>query len=192
MTHKNIVRYYQAWVEGGVDGTIQEAGVIEEEDDEDDPNDNKVDAGDVLATEDGESDDDNDGTGGWWTSSPKERDLPLQMKQATEEAGSSSSSSSDSSSSWSDTDGVGAVDANSGASDSKGDFGNYKQTSSSLSDFLENENEHNFGVSCMWYRLFALNDISHQASIFNALILEPIALGIWSWKSNLRRPCQSD
>lgn len=179
MTHKNIVRYYQGWVEGA--GVVQEevAGVMIQEEEEDadadaddnnanDQNDNnKVDAGDVLATEDRESDDDDDDdddnegkSSGWWTNSPNERDLPLEMtrakKQDNDHESSSSSSGnssnkSSSSTSWSDSEGVAtAGDAKATANADDGAFSsskNFKRTASSLSDFLENENEHNFGVS---------------------------------------------
>ena len=156
MTHKNIVRYYQAWVEGGIDGTVQKPGVIEEEENEEEEVDpiNKVDAGEVLASEDDDDDgesysDDNDGTGGgWWANnSPKDHDLPLQMKEATKSSSSNSGKNDlgddESSTSWSDSEGLGQDQAGGGIG-----TGSYKRNSSALSNFPEDENDHIFGVSC--------------------------------------------
>lgn len=76
MTHKNIVRYYQAWVEGGIE-TIEEAVVLDEENEEA----SSSDSGALLDVEDGSDDSDGDSTGGWWTSSPSENVLPSEMRQ---------------------------------------------------------------------------------------------------------------
>ena len=142
MTHKNIVRYYQAWVEGG--GAVQETDVIEEEGHpEDCEDDDFVDAGDVLATEDGvESDDENNGVAGWWTNSPSDRDLPKEMTERSDDSDSDVASTS----SWSAEDST--DDKASSGRNSNGKLGSsrYKRASSSLSDMLEHENDQHFGV----------------------------------------------
>lgn len=61
MLHKNIVRYYQAWVEGGEDVDTS----VEEEDEED------KNAG-VVPSEEGDESSDEEGSSGWWTNSPTE------------------------------------------------------------------------------------------------------------------------
>lgn len=62
MLHKNIVRYYQAWVEGGenVDSSVEE-----EEDDEYDVNVQAVQSEDEESSEE-------EASSGWWTNSPTE------------------------------------------------------------------------------------------------------------------------
>lgn len=107
MTHKNIVRYYQAWVEGGKDETMQEASVIDEEEESTDDA-NAADAGQVLATPNVDSDDESQS---WWTNSP------LGKANATKRGkeGMWSHSNSDSSESWSDngtSDGPSEDDSN--------------------------------------------------------------------------------
>ncbi|KAL3895469.1 MAG: hypothetical protein SGARI_007438, partial [Bacillariaceae sp.] len=153
MTHKNIVRYYQAWVEGGSGETTNtanvdaasDAGISQEADDDDVMN-----TGDALATDDGDdSDDENDNGGdGWWASSPPDRDLPKEMQSR----GSSSSSSDDdgSSTSWSDTE-KGAEDTSWSVSNTsnqpKSAVDKYKRSSTGdLSAMLEHENDHAFAV----------------------------------------------
>jgi serine/threonine protein kinase len=83
MTHKNIVRYYQAWVEGGTD-SIEAAAALDEENGklsivEDDEAESE-DEGDSSE----ESDDDS--SGGWWTNSPTDHDLPLEMGRRSSRA----------------------------------------------------------------------------------------------------------
>lgn len=91
MTHKNIVRYYQAWVEGEEVDTINENDVIDEEDNS--TGDDVADAEEILKGEDSASENDD---GGWWTNSPTELHLPQHLQ------GASGSSTSDSqSASWS-------------------------------------------------------------------------------------------
>jgi hypothetical protein len=99
MTHKNIVRYFQAWVEGpGIrDDAIDEEEVEDdnnllkavdsEEDDEFDSDEEEDASADV------DDDDENDGDekadddasadqgGSWWVNSPNETELPMQMRE---------------------------------------------------------------------------------------------------------------
>ncbi len=145
MTHNNIVRYYQAWVEGGG----READVIEEEDDN---HEDLPDAGDVLASQDALSDDENDEPGGWWMNSPDERDLTLEMQKSSSSSTSNASSDNDeSTSSWSHTEPhrieTKDKDENSTTHELKRRSDKYKRTTSSLSELLEHENDHGFGVS---------------------------------------------
>jgi hypothetical protein len=103
MTHKNIVRYFQAWVEGpGIrDDAIDEEEVEDdnnllkavdsEEDDEFDSDEEE----DVSAAVDDDDDDDDDDDGdekadddasadqggSWWVNSPNETELPMQMRE---------------------------------------------------------------------------------------------------------------
>jgi eukaryotic translation initiation factor 2-alpha kinase 4 len=75
MTHKNIVRYYQAWVEGaGGTDTIQEAVEIEEESLE----------GDLQAGDKSVEESDDDSSDGWWTQSPKGHRMTDDMKRSLE------------------------------------------------------------------------------------------------------------
>lgn len=67
MTHINIVRYYQAWVEGGSDAS--DVAPIAEEEIED-----NIDHHEVEKQVDEESDDDS--VAGWWANSPQE-EMPL-------------------------------------------------------------------------------------------------------------------
>lgn len=72
MTHKNIVRYYQAWVEGGIE-TIEEAAALDE------TNEEASSAGDRSAADEDASDDsEDDSDTGWWTNSPTDH-LPSEM-----------------------------------------------------------------------------------------------------------------
>ena len=112
MTHKNIVRYYQAWVEGS-DAT--DDSVLEKE--ESTESDETIDC--VDATEDilkanleDESDDDDDGGNGWWTTNPDKKGRRSMSKQTSKSSDDSSSSSS-----WSDDD-DGRTFADNGADDS--------------------------------------------------------------------------
>lgn len=148
MTHKNIVRYYQAWVEGAASSGDTGRTIPEEEDDGDEQE-QLVDAGDVLATDDAserdDDDDKDDDAAGWWSNSPNDRtDL---TKQILSSSGSSSGDST--SSSWSD-----AGDSPSSANDttpsvSEKPLDKYKRSNSTLSQLLQHENKHGFEVS--WY-----------------------------------------
>jgi translation initiation factor 2-alpha kinase 4 len=60
MLHKNIVRYYQAWVEGGED---TDTPIVEGPDDDENVQ--------VVQSEDAESSED-EASSGWWTNSPTE------------------------------------------------------------------------------------------------------------------------
>lgn len=181
MTHKNIVRYYQAWVEGGG----RDADVIEEEEDN---HDDLPDAGEVLASEDAQSDDGNDDSKGWWTNSPDDRGVTLATQdRSLDSTSDSSSESGDSSTSWSDmgddnsTEGKNDFETdNSRGINSKKD--KYRRTPSSLSDLLENENNHCFGVSNR-HNKFPSKNFSPIASRHSHV--EPVALWIRTWQSNV-------
>jgi translation initiation factor 2-alpha kinase 4 len=143
MTHKNIVRYYQAWVEGGSGDTAatttDNAGVPEDEEDDDGAE--VMDTGDALATEDGEDSDDDNGAAGWWASSPPDHDLPKEMQS------SSSSSGDGNSTSWSDTEDEDPSWSASNSARAQNTLSKYKRKDSSLSNLLEHENDHAFDVS---------------------------------------------
>ena len=100
MTHKNIVRYYQAWVEGS---DIAESVLDENED-----IDNSDATEDFLkARLEDESEDSEDSRQRWWTKPPREENPSLSTRN--ERLGTSKSDGSDnddysSSSSWSDED----------------------------------------------------------------------------------------
>jgi len=76
MTHNNIVRYYQAWVEGGNEGT--EVAPIEEEEET-----SRIDEDASKHTSDGgsKSNDDSDDGSGWWTNPPRDNIMPLEMQE---------------------------------------------------------------------------------------------------------------
>mmetsp|Transcript_7742 Transcript_7742/g.19117 ORF Transcript_7742/g.19117 Transcript_7742/m.19117 type:complete len:1794 (-) Transcript_7742:268-5649(-) len=100
MTHKNIVRYYQAWVEGS-DATDDSVLGKEEESESDETADGVDATEDMLkANLEDESDDDDDDGDGWWTTNPEKKDRRSLSKQISKSSGDSSSSSS-----WSDDDG---------------------------------------------------------------------------------------
>jgi translation initiation factor 2-alpha kinase 4 len=104
MTHKNIVRYYQAWVEGS-DAT--EDSVLNEEDDEDDDVIDDVDTTeDILkANMEAESDDGEEGGEGWWTTNPDRKGRRSFSKRSLSKSSGTSGKDDDSSStSWSDDD----------------------------------------------------------------------------------------
>ena len=149
MTHKNIVRYYQAWVEGASGGT--ESAIPEEEED-DDEQDNLVDSGDVLAADNGMDDDDddddeNDESHGWWSDSPRNRsDLPKEMDSESRHTPSSSSSDARSVS-WSDDGDPSSSLKGTTISAPENPLGKYKRTDSALSQLLQHENYQGFGVS---------------------------------------------
>jgi len=74
MTHPHIVRYYQAWVEGGEAESREVVPIAEEE--------NSVEEQASKHTSDqSESDDDSDGGSGWWTNSPRDNVMPLEMQE---------------------------------------------------------------------------------------------------------------
>ena len=73
MTHPHIVRYYQAWVEGGTE-SAEVAPILEEE--------NTVEGEESKgASGPSESDEDSDGGSGWWTNSPADNVMPLEMQE---------------------------------------------------------------------------------------------------------------
>lgn len=162
MTHKNIVRYYQAWVEGGVSGDT--GGTIPEEDDDEDEQDpNLVDAVDVLATDDDlhTDEDEHDASGGWWSSKspPDRKDFPKRMESSSRTS-SSPSSSSVTSVAWSDD---GRDPSSSLGVESQGTAGKpsdkYRRTDSALSQLLQYENEQGFGVSKQKMKSFGYDAI---------------------------------
>ena len=171
MTHKNIVRYYQAWVEGGG----RDQAVIEEEDD--DHHEDFVEDRDVLASENAQSDGDDEDTEGWWTNSPQERELAKGASQ--NRSWDSDSDDNDSSTSWSDTND--APTANNGNTDygtrppaNKSKVEKYRRTPSSLSEILENETNPIFGVS-----FFSRMNLSrHQTVVSWCSQIEPTAFWI--------------
>jgi translation initiation factor 2-alpha kinase 4 len=154
MTHKNIVRYYQAWVEGASGDT---GSTIPEEEDDDDEQENMVDAGDVLATQDRSDSEniDNDASG-WWSNSPQDRsDLPKELQSSSD---SSSSSCGDAtSSSWSDDEECPTTTKDTNTRKLEKPVDNYKRTDSSLSQLLEYENDHGLGVS--WYLSLSIPEL---------------------------------
>ena len=157
MTHKNIVRYYQAWVEGGPNDGTNDDTIREEEDDvhnNDDepeliPSSEEQQKPDVDDDDDDDDDDDGDQGGSWWVNSPDDRgDLPIH-KMLNDNPSSSSSSGSDSgesssSSSWSNEgDGGGDSSDPFGTTNELDGTKNSKQ-SASMVDLLEHEND--FGL----------------------------------------------
>jgi translation initiation factor 2-alpha kinase 4 len=104
MTHKNIVRYYQAWVEGS-DAT--EDSVLDGEDDEGDGVVDDVDTTeDILkANMESESDDGEDDGEGWWITNPDKKGRCSLLKRSMSKSSGTSGKDDDSSStSWSDDD----------------------------------------------------------------------------------------
>lgn len=146
MTHKNIVRYFQAWVEGGSAETTTDNPSIP---DNDDDGVDVMDTGDALATEDGEDSDDDNDASGWWASSPPDRDLPKEMQSS-----SSSSSSDGDSTSWSDTDGEDPSWSSSNSGRPPDNSAKYRRNDSSLSNLLAHENDHAFDVSIVVPAIF--------------------------------------
>lgn len=72
MLHKNIVRYYQAWVEGDV-------GEAEEEEQVEEKSEDVIDESNIDLDVDASSEEDSGS--GWWTSSPQELNLPDLMEK---------------------------------------------------------------------------------------------------------------
>lgn len=119
MAHKNIVRYYQAWVEGGAK---PEGRRTAEEQKESKPN--------QLSSSSSESGND-DADGSWWTNSPMDNDLPSQMKPRS--AGGVSGSSFDD------------FDDDSESSEPLGTGSRFRNLhSESMVNLLEEENDHGF------------------------------------------------
>jgi hypothetical protein len=96
MTHKNIVRYFQAWVEGpGIrDDAIDEEEVEDEnnavkaaDSEEDDAFDSEEEEDASAAVDDDDDDEEADDDasadqgGSWWVNSPNETELPVQMQE---------------------------------------------------------------------------------------------------------------
>jgi serine/threonine protein kinase len=143
MTHKNIVRYYQAWVEGGTE-TIAAAAALDEVNEEVSIAGNDFPDGDV---EDDQGDDDSDESdddsdAGWWKNSPTDGGLPLKMSRRNSRTKKEISGSAE------DDGGRDSID------DGGGDFGmstpfgskaNRRDLhSESLMDLLEQENGQDF------------------------------------------------
>jgi translation initiation factor 2-alpha kinase 4 len=120
MTHKNIVRYYQAWVEGGdADQALDEDGEIVEDADC---------TGDLLKDKlENDSEEGGDNDQGWWTKPPKQ-ERKSSSRDGTDSSASDfdDTSSSPSSSSWSEDEGP------SGMSDLAEDFNFNDQTYQNL------------------------------------------------------------
>jgi translation initiation factor 2-alpha kinase 4 len=77
MMHNNIVRYYQAWVEGG---TQPAAGVNPIAEEEENDEEGSLPQQQNEASIDSEEEEDSDECG-WWTNSPVENALPLEMQE---------------------------------------------------------------------------------------------------------------
>jgi len=119
MTHKNIVRYYQAWVEGYTEDTV----TISEGDANDDASSDDDNSKKSKQDEDNSSSENNSNNMSWWDNDNDEV--------------SSSSKSSSSTTSWSKED---SNNITSGASDALSPL-DKKLHSGSMVDLLEHENE---------------------------------------------------
>lgn len=111
MTHKNIVRYYQAWVEGS--DSMEDSAVLEEEKDDESCDGGEDTTEDILkANLEEESGDGVDEDGGWWASNPEKKGNRSLSKRNSSSGGLSSENDYSSSTSWSDEDdtGVGNFD----------------------------------------------------------------------------------
>ena len=75
MTHTNIVRYYQAWLEGGSEST--EVAPIVEEEEKDVASENSA---SNQSASDADDKDDSENSG-WWTNSPRDHIMPLEMQE---------------------------------------------------------------------------------------------------------------
>ena len=160
MTHKNIVRYYQAWVEGGPNDEIKDDTIKEEEDDEniEAKTDREVPStseGQQNQEVDDDDDDDDDQGGSWWVNSPDTRgDIPIHQARNDDQSSSSSGElgSSSTSTSWSDA-GDDCIDSNDpfGTSNNSEAARDIKH-SASVVDLLEHEND--FGLHVRQYLEF--------------------------------------
>jgi eukaryotic translation initiation factor 2-alpha kinase 4 len=120
MTHKNVVRYYQAWVEGSapVDGAPSSAP--------DHPSKRESSADSSAGSAESEVD------GSWWTNSPLDRELPSQMQAGARNTRGVSS--------FDDFDDV------SEGSDRRDSNSRLRSLhSDSMVNLLEHENDHNYG-----------------------------------------------
>lgn len=125
MTHKNIVRYYQAWVEGGREETIKEAVALEEGDES-----SKQENVDLATSDDGSS-------VGFWDTSPVEQS---QQRDRVKKDSSDEDAESDRYGQYSASDDVG-IDLNN-VTESSQDHRHLH--SGSLMDLLEHENGQGF------------------------------------------------
>ncbi len=96
ITHKNIVRYYQAWVEGS--DSMEDSVLEEEKDDESDEMDDASTRENNLEGDSGHGVDEEDG---WWAVNPGEKETRSNSKKSS---GVSSDNDYSSSTSWSDDD----------------------------------------------------------------------------------------
>lgn len=78
MMHSNIVRYYQAWVEGGTDSTEVDP-ITEEANSQDEGNDACKNSSNI--SEDENEEDSSEGESGWWTNMRTDNVLPLEIQQ---------------------------------------------------------------------------------------------------------------
>lgn len=125
MTHKNIVRYYQAWVEGG--NKKDDAALPLEEAEEVVVVESDVESSGQSSGEEGSG-------SGWWTNSPNDADLAKEPSQlSTPRSGKEKLRSE-----WLD-----GGDSDSSSSDDTEDRGK-KLHSSSMVNLLEHENVHGF------------------------------------------------
>ena len=140
MMHKNIVRYYQAWVEGGA----METQVEEEQADVEGTTDMQI-----GSQQEGESSGD-DSSPGWWTNSPIEDGLHPHVKSRGKGEQESSEGSSDSAS-WEEcTEGESAGiadDETIDMSNSRGMPSRSDAHSASIDDLLSHEQDFQVGIA---------------------------------------------
>lgn len=142
MTHKNIVRYYQAWVEGR---SRADRAASAEANDAD-----RLKRGESSADSTSESAE-SDVDGSWWTNSPLDRDLPSQMQAGARNARVASS--------FDDFDDVSEgsdrLDSNSRLRSLHSD---------SMVNLLEHENGHNYGnplLNGVGFQNYTHDDLVH-------------------------------
>lgn len=157
MTHKNIVRYYQAWVEGGtdsieaasaLDGDNGELSIVSDDEAEDDGelsivSDDKAENEDEDEDEGGGGSDESDDSGeGWWTNSPTDHALPQEMGRRNSVAKKESLGTT------LDDGGRDSFSDENGDIDMSKPFGSEEEGrdlhSNSMSDLLEHENGQDF------------------------------------------------